>query len=275
MLRLWFQPKQNSQSRSGLKTPLSLKKPRSSGKAQRLLQVRIHPAVTVAVLLFVWQLCADPGVRPRDVGAAGARWAMSGHLFSDLGASLARVTIGLCIAFLSAFSLVLVELLVPPLCRWLDWVIEILRPIPPIVWGPVAILLTGGGEAPAIAVVSAGAFFPAYLALQDGVRRTPREYLMVASTFGASPWKTVWRVQLRAALPSALAGVRLAIGMAWFCVVAAEMLGASAGVGFRVQLFSVNLQTADMLLYVLVIGAMGALLSHGLSILLKKIEFGD
>jgi ABC-type nitrate/sulfonate/bicarbonate transport system permease component len=140
-------------------------------------------------------------------------------------------------------------------------IVELLRPIPPIAWTPVAILVFGIGSPPAVAVVALSAFFPLWLSLLHGIDSVDRRYVMAARSLGAGRLLTFRFVLLPMILPGFVQGLRLAVGMGWFSVIAAEMIGASTGLGQAIRKSALNLNMEQTYGYLLVIGLIGLLSS--------------
>ena len=148
--------------------------------------------------------------------------------------SLSRVSVGYAVAVLIGV----------PLGMWMGWsrsiatainpVVQLLRPISPIAWIPVAIVLFGVGNLSAIFLVFLGALFPIVVTAQDSVASMPRIYLRVARNFGLAPVEALWRVVLPAVLPRIISGLRIALGIAWLVVVAAEMIAVDSGLGYLI-----------------------------------------
>jgi len=148
--------------------------------------------------------------------------------------SLWRVSLAYAAAVLSGLTLGM----------WMGWsrsiaaainpVIQLLRPISPIAWIPVAIVLFGVGNLSAVFLVFLGALFPIVVTAQASVATMPRIYLRVARNFGLAPMETLWRVVLPAVLPRIVGGLRIALGIAWLVVVAAEMIAVDSGLGYLI-----------------------------------------
>jgi NitT/TauT family transport system permease protein len=124
---------------------------------------------------------------------------------------------------------------------WFPWlnqtfnpVLEILRPISPIAWIPVAIIFFGIGDKPATFLVFLGAFFPIVVACASGVSSVPSIYRRAGRNFGLSQAEILARVVFPAALPQILIGLRIALGIAWLVVVAGEMIAVDSGLGYLV-----------------------------------------
>jgi NitT/TauT family transport system permease protein len=151
-----------------------------------------------------------------------------------VGDSLRRVAIG----YLSAVAIgVPVGLLLgwyPAAAQVVNPVIQMMRPISPIAWIPVAIVLFGVGDLAAMYLIFLGAFFPIVVSTMNGVRNVPSIHRRAGRNFGLSPGALLTRVVLPAALPQMLVGFRLALGIAWLVVVAAEMIAVDSGLGYLV-----------------------------------------
>jgi NitT/TauT family transport system permease protein len=112
--------------------------------------------------------------------------------------------------------------------------VQILRPIPPIAYIPLAILWFGLGNPPAFFLISLGSFFPVLMNTIAGVRHVDSIYLRAARNLGASEWTLFRRVMVPAAMPYILAGVRIGIGVAFIVVIVAEMIAVNSGLGYRI-----------------------------------------
>lgn len=192
----------------------------------------------------------------------------SGDLAADAAASFVRVLAGTGIALAVATFLALPAVLAPPIRHALSGVLELLRPIPPLAWVPFAIMTLGIGNRPALAIVALGAFFPIWLSYMQGVDAVCEEHLQAARSLGASRLQIVAHVIGPSVAPYAMHGLRVGGGIAWFCVVAAEMMGASSGLGHRVQLLSLNIQMDGVFAYLIAIGLLGT----GLNATLQWLE---
>jgi ABC-type nitrate/sulfonate/bicarbonate transport system permease component len=220
----------------------------------------------VALTLLVWWVLVPPGglfLPPlSEVVQALADLAANGTLFRDVADSMLRVLTGVAIAAVIAGALVILSALMPPFGLVLSGPVELLRPIPPIAWVPVAIVIFGVGDAPAVAIVALGAFFPVWLSLRQGLTEVHAQHLLAARSLGASRLGCLTDVVLPSMAPFAFHGLRLGVGLGWFCVVAAEMMGAHSGLGYGVQLFSLNLQLTRTYCYLLAIGVAGMALNY-------------
>jgi ABC-type nitrate/sulfonate/bicarbonate transport system permease component len=225
----------------------------------------------IAVLVVAWGMFIGPGhvaIPPlsrvvKDIVSL----AESGEIFVDGIASLERVTLGVFVAAALALSLAVLAAFWPTFGHLLGGIVELMRPIPPLAWVPIAILAFGIGDKPAIAIVALGAFFPIWLGLSQGFTEVRSQHLLVAQSFGASAYIRLFDVIVPSVMPYAFHGLRLGIGLGWFCVVAAELMGANSGLGYGVQLNSINLSLGKTYSYVLAIAVLGAAMNVGMQLI--------
>ena len=201
--------------------------------------VRLSPILFIAVLLAAWQIAANhqpvrllPG--PWETAGGIADLLQHGLLLKYVAASLFRVTWGFVMAALLAIPLGLTigwyrrtEMAFNPL-------LQVLRPISPLAWIPLAILWFGVGDLAAIFLIFVGCFLPLLLTAINAVRSIPEVYLHIGRNFGLSPAGLVYRVLYPAAMPQLVIGLRITLGVAWLVVVAAEMIAVNSGLGFLI-----------------------------------------
>ena len=239
--------------------------------------VRVRPLLFLAALLVLWQVAVmwHPGsLLPGPWGVAGglADLIRHGLLLKYVVASLFRVTWGFGLAVLLAIPLGLAigwnrraEMAVNPL-------IQLLRPISPLAWIPIAILWFGVGDLAAIFLIFLGCFFPLLLTAMHAAGTVPAVYVNAGRNFGLGPAELLRRVVFPAVMPQLLVGLRITMGVAWLVVVAAEMIAVSSGLGFlivdaRNAGNRYDLVVAGMVL----IGVIGLLLDRGVRSL-ERIE---
>jgi NitT/TauT family transport system permease protein len=204
----------------------------------KLQQVRPSLAV-IAVLLTVWWLAvvltgSAIFPTPWQVVTGTLELAREGTLWDDIGASLMRVATG----FLLAVSVAV------PLGLWMGWVkgafstlnplFQMLRPISPIAWIPIAILWFGVGNGSPIFLIFISSVFPMVVQTTAGVHTIERRYLRAAENFGVSRYTLFRRVIIPAVLPQIIVGMRIGLGVAWLVVVAAEMIALRSGLGYLI-----------------------------------------
>ena len=201
-------------------------------------------------LIVVWQVWAgslpadNRAPSPLRAVAAFARLTGTGDLPSALAQSLTRVLSGFCIALVLGAGLGLLMGSSRALRDNLDPIIESFRPIAPMALLPIAILWFGTGTPAALSIVTYAAFFPLLVNTVHGVSRVDRKLVQAAMTMGVPRGAILRRVVLPAALPSILLGARLALGVAWTAIIAAELAvgaksggGGSGGIGQMMFLF--------------------------------------
>ena len=191
-----------------------------------------------AVLVVMWQLWAQtlppesPAPTPTKVVLAFAELVQSGDLPMALVQSLGRVLVGFAMALVLAVVLGMLMGTSRALRDNLDPIIESFRPIAPMALLPIAILWFGTGTPTALAIVSYAAFFPLLVNTVHGVSRVDHKLVNAARTMGVSRRRILVSVVLPAALPGILLGARLAMGVAWTAIIAAELaVGAKSGGG--------------------------------------------
>jgi len=205
---------------------------------------------------------------PDEVLRAGIKMAASGELLKHITSSLSRVVWGFGIA--AALGIVvgtalgrsrLLEHLVEPM-------LEMLRPIPPLAFLPMMVLWFGIGEASKVAFITYAAFFPIFTTTIEGIKYVDPILIRAASSLGASERQIFWHVVLPAATPNIITGMRLAFGLSFFVIVAAEFIAADSGLGFLINDARTFFLVSNMLLGAAVIGIIGVLAN----VLLRKLE---
>ncbi|HEX8403370.1 MAG TPA: ABC transporter permease [Duganella sp.] len=174
-------------------------------------------------------------LQPYDPAASGwLAWAVSGELITDSIGSLYRVVVGFVIGAGLALPIGLAMGAKPRVYDWLNPLVQLLRPIPPIAYIPLSILWFGLGNPPAVFLIALGAFFPVLMNTIAGVRQVDGIYLRAARNLGATGGTMFLRVILPAAVPYILSGVRIGIGTAFIVVIVSEMIAVNNGLGFRI-----------------------------------------
>jgi NitT/TauT family transport system permease protein len=183
--------------------------------------------------------------------------------------SLLRVTGGFGLAALVAIPLGLYLGQSRAASRIAGPLIQLLRPISPIAWIPIAIVLFGVGSKAAIFLIFLAAFFPLVVSASSAIQAVPEIYLRAGRNFGLSPVALFARVTLPAALPQILVGVRVALGVAWLVVVAAEMIAIDSGLGYLIIDSRNAGQRYDLVVGgILLIGSIGLILD----LLVRRVE---
>lgn len=183
----------------------------------------------------------------------------AGTWLASLGASTARVAAGFALGASAAVTLGLLGGVSPTIRRMVDPTITAIRPISVTAWVPLALIIFGIGYKPAIFLTALGTFFPVYVATLAGVKYSEGKLVAAAQMLGANRRQTLLRVTLPATLPSIATGMRVAAGIAWTCVVVAEMLGAKSGLGYTLILAYNQFQFDYIVAAMASIGAAGYL----------------
>ena len=227
---------------------------------------RLGHLLAVLIALGLWQglaIQADspalPG--PAAVASAFADQLRDGALLDDVAASLGRVGVGYLLAASAGVVLGTLTGMAGRTGEPARAVLELLRPIPPIAWVPLAILWFGLGDHAAWFIVFVGAFFPIYIQVSLAVARCPSQWLELADSLGAGFWLTLWRVRLPAAGQQIVASLRTGLGLAWTSVIAAELVGAQSGLGYRIQMHRLMLETEGVIVGMACIGLLGFAMS--------------
>jgi NitT/TauT family transport system permease protein len=199
----------------------------------------LWPVVAFAVLLAAWHFsviwtATKVLPSPLEVKKGLAELLQEHVLWNDIQDSLRRVAIGFGTAAVVGIPLGLTLGWYPEANRIVNPAIQILRPISPIAWIPVAILFLGVGDHAATSLIFLGAFFPIVVSCVDGVNNVPSVFRRAGRNFGLSPLQLLGRVVFPAALPQIIVGLRIAFGIAWLVVVAAEMVAVDSGLGYLI-----------------------------------------
>jgi NitT/TauT family transport system permease protein len=199
----------------------------------------LWPAIAFALLLAAWHFAVIWTATkvlpsPLEVKKGLAELLQEHVLWNDIQDSLRRVVIGFGTAAVLGIPLGLTLGWYPEANQVVNPVIQILRPISPIAWIPVAILFLGIGDHAATSLIFLGAFFPIVVSCVDGVNNVPSVFRRAGRNFGLSPLQLLGRVVFPAALPQIIVGLRIAFGIAWLVVVAAEMVAVDSGLGYLI-----------------------------------------
>ncbi len=185
-------------------------------------------------------------------------------LWADIANSLRRVAVGFGAAVAIGVPSGLALGWYPSVNQVVNPVIQILRPISPVAWIPIAIILFGVGDNAAIFLIFLGAFFPIAVACVNGVANVPSTFRRAGRNFGLSPAKLLIKVVFPASLPQIIVGLRLAFGIAWLVVVAAEMVAVDSGLGYLVIDARNSGKRYDLVVAaMLMIGVIGLILDFG------------
>ena len=193
----------------------------------------------------------------------------------QLAYSIARVLAGYLLAALVAIPVGFLIGMSPTVYRALDPYIQVLKPISPLAWMPLALFTLKDSSVSAIFVIFICSLWPMLINTAFGVASVRREWLNVARTLEVGPLRTALRVILPAAAPTIMTGMRISIGIAWLVIVAAEMLVGGTGIGYFVWNEWNNLSITNILTAILAIGLVGMLLDLLLARLTRLVTFPE
>ncbi len=191
----------------------------------------------------------------------------------QLAHSLGRVGLGFSLAMLVAIPLGFVIGMSPLMRKALDPFIQVLKPISPLAWMPLALYTIKDSSASGIFVIFICSIWPMLVNTAFGVASVKREWLNVASTLEVSPLRKAFLVILPAAAPTILTGMRISMGIAWLVIVAAEMLVGGTGIGYFVWNEWNNLSLTNVIFAIVLIGVVGMLLDMLFGLLQKAVTY--
>jgi NitT/TauT family transport system permease protein len=240
------------------------------------------PLLATALLLALWHYSVAWTATkifpsPLDVKKGITELIHKHVLWADIIDSLRRVAIGFGAATVIGIPVGLALGWYPAANQVVNPVLQILRPISPIAWIPVAIILLGVGDHAATSLIFLGALFPIIVACVDGVSNVPSVFRLAGRNFGLGPFRLLTQVVFPAALPKIIVGLRIALGIAWLVVVAAEMIAVDSGLGYLVIDSRNSGKRYDLVVAaMLIIGLIGLILDTGVRRLekLKSIRWG-
>ena len=191
----------------------------------------------------------------------------------QLAYSLGRVGLGFLLAVLVAIPLGFVIGMSPLLRRAFDPFIQVLKPISPLAWMPLALYTIKDSSTSGIFVIFICSVWPMLINTAFGVSAVKREWLNVASTLQVNPIRKAFQVILPAAAPTILTGMRISMGIAWLVIVAAEMLVGGTGIGYFVWNEWNNLSLTNVIFAIVMIGIVGMLLDLSFAQLQKAVTY--
>jgi nitrate/nitrite transport system permease protein len=267
---------------------------RAAAEAKRELQrqalrryagIVLPPLLGLVLFIAVWALIAkySPQLPTPAKVYASALDVFSKPFYSngpnDQGigwnvlASLSRVGLGFGLAALVGIPLGFILGRFAFLNAMAAPVISLLRPVSPLAWLPIGLMVFKAANPAAIWVIFISSIWPMIINTAVGVQRVPQDYLNVARVLNLSEWRIVTRILFPAVLPYMLTGVRLSIGVAWLVIVAAEMLTGGVGIGFWVWDEWNNLNVEHIIIAIFVVGIVGLLLEQALLLVARRFNY--
>lgn len=219
-----------------------------------------------AVFVKAWEELSNPfyDAGPNDKGIG-----------IQIGYSLYRVLSGYFLAAAIAIPAGFLIGMSPLMYRALDPFIQILRPISPLAWMPLALFVIQDSQASAIFVIFICSIWPMLINTAFGVAGVRKDWVNVARTHELGTLKTAWIVILPAAAPTILTGMRISIGIAWLVIVAAEMLVGGTGIGYYVWNEWNNLDLTSVIFSILMIGLVGMLLDTAFAYCARLVQYQE
>ncbi|EGT4351365.1 nitrate ABC transporter permease [Cronobacter sakazakii] len=252
------------------------------------LLARVVPAILgLALLVIAWQIAAVSSKGfPTPLSTLDSALTLFADPFYNDGpndqgigwnvlASLSRVAVGFGLAALVGIPLGFLIGRFTFLGRMFNPLIALLRPVSPLAWLPIGLLLFQKAEPASSWTIFICSIWPMVINTAEGVKRIPEDYLNVARVLQLSEWTVMRRILFPAVLPAVLTGVRLSIGIAWLVIVAAEMLTGGLGIGFWIWNEWNNLNVENILIAIVIIGVVGLLLEQGLMLIARRFSWQD
>jgi nitrate/nitrite transport system permease protein len=245
----------------------------------------LAPLAGIALLITVWGLLT---MKSTTFPTPAATWEEAVKLFSDpfysngpndqgigwnILFSLKRVAMGFGLAALVGIPMGFIIGRSQIISSMLNPVISLLRPVSPLAWLPIGLMVFKSADPAAIWTIFICSIWPMIINTAVGVQRVPEDYLNVAKVLNLSEWKIVTKILFPSVLPYMLTGVRLSVGTAWLVIVAAEMLTGGVGIGFWLWDEWNNLNVAHILIAIFVIGIVGLALEQLLMAVAKRFSF--
>lgn len=242
-----------------------------TGRGNSLLQRMREGSTSFLVLVLavgVWFAVSASGVfppyavpSPKAVGEAFVTLAESGFagqsLFASIGVSLFRLAAGFLLATVIGIPLGILMGRVKWIYNAVDPLVEFFRPVPPLAYIPLLVVWFGIGETPKVVLIAVGTVPIVIINSMSGVKATPPLRLRVAQCLGATRWQMFRSVILPSALPEIFTGLRVANGVAWTCLVAAELIAAQSGLGWLVESAGRSLRVEVVIAGIVLIGVFG------------------
>ncbi|MBD3407805.1 MAG: ABC transporter permease subunit [Candidatus Lokiarchaeota archaeon] len=247
-------------------------------RKRRGINLFLKIILPITILVGLWQLVAIlSGTSIVEVVEAFVRLSIEGdsegHLLIDhVRMSLFRVVLGFLTAIITAIPIGIAIGRYQLINDIFGPVVDAMRPIPPIAWIPLSILMFRANLIGSqVFIIWIGAFFPILINTTTGVRRTEPVHVDVAKTFGASETQILSKIVIPSAGPEIFAGFRIGFGIGWMCLVASEMIGGGLGLGYLVLIMQQVGRTGEVISAMLLIGLIGFLISYVFLIIEKNL----
>lgn len=251
--------------------------------ARESFKLRMITFVSIMVFLAIWEIVVDTGlmdsrVLPSPLSIYKAFLSKLSVKAPDGNTLGTNILASLQIALSGFIAAVILGVPLGLLMGWYEGmnkfctpIFEFVRPIPPIAWIPIVVMWLGIGLQAKALIIFFSAFVPCVINSYTGIRLTNKTLINVSRTFGAKNFEIFYKIGIPSALPMVMAGIRLALGNSWSTLVAAEMLAASAGLGYMIQMGRQFARADIVVLGMLVIGILGALMSAVFTMIEKHL----
>ena len=256
-------------------------------RAKTIFMAVCPPFFGMALLVLIWSIVS---IKSTDIPSPWLTWQAAVKLFSDpfyskslndqgigwnILSSLKRVAMGFGLAAVVGIPMGFLIGRSEFMSRMINPVISLLRPVSPLAWLPIGLLVFKAANPAAIWTIFICSIWPMIINTAVGVQRVPQDYMNVARVLNLSELKIVTKILFPSVLPYMLTGVRLAIGTAWLVIVAAEMLTGGVGIGFWVWDEWNNLNVQHIIIAIFVIGIVGLILEQLLISIAKAFSYED
>lgn len=251
-----------------------------------LARALILPIFTFVIVIVVWLIIHTHVVK--EIPSPMDAWYKAVEIFSDpfydngpndkgiawqVLYSLGRVMAGFGLAVLVGVPIGFLMGMSPTFRTAWQPLIQILRPVSPLAWLPIGLLLFRAVDPSAIFVIFITCIWPTLVNTAAGVQAVPKDYLNVAAVLRLGKWEIATKILLPATLPYIMTGMKLSLGIAWMVIVAAEILTGGIGIGFYIWDEWNNLNVPSIIVCILLIGLVGILLEGIMSLVQKRFDY--
>lgn len=254
---------------------------------KKRIKYKLISGISFFIFLLIWELVTDvlkifpPYSLPSPVRVFGSFVEKLSSTAPDGSILIDHIMMSLYIAFLGFLSGSIIGVPLGIIMAWnhkielmIKPIFDLLRTIPPIGWIPIMILLLGIGTPAKVAVIFVASFIPCVINSYSGIKQTNPIHLWIGQTFGATNRQLLFMVAIPSALPFIFTGLKVSMNVAWMCLVAAELLAATKGLGYMIQIAR-TIGRADIIVVgMLTIGALGSLIAAGLEYLEHRFVKG-
>jgi nitrate/nitrite transport system permease protein len=266
-------------------TPLLQKRGAWAATAKRVFEWLLPPVTGLLIFAAIW---ATVSALTQGLPGPVKTWESAVELFrdpfyinnpNDMGIgwnilnSLKRVATGFALAAIVGIPMGFVIGRYAFMSRMAAPIISLLKPVSPLAWLPIGLLVFKAANPAAIWVIFITAVWPMIINTAVGVSKVPQDYMNVAKVLNLSEWKVITKILLPYVMPYMMTGVRLSIGAAWLVIVAAEMLTGGVGIGFWVWDEWNNLNVEHIIIAIFIVGIVGLLLEQCLVLLAKRYSY--